>query len=101
MTWSWMKASLHKRERGCRGGAVRMRAVGDLERTTSDSMAALSAGLRAVGPNAAEGLAVALDLALPNQRGWSVSTFPTIRGRDAGAQVGLTVEVGRFGRVPD
>jgi tetratricopeptide (TPR) repeat protein len=84
-----------------RGGAVRMTAVAELDRTTSDSMAALSAGLRAVGPNAAEGLAVALDLALPAQRGWSVSTFPTIRGWDAGAQVGLTVEVGRFGRVPD
>jgi tetratricopeptide (TPR) repeat protein len=84
-----------------RGGAVRMTAVGELDRTTSDSMAALSAGLRAVGPNAAEGLAVALDLALPAQRGWSVSAFPTIRGWDAGAQVGLTVEVGRFGAVPD
>jgi len=84
-----------------RGGAVRVTAVGDLDRTTSDSMAALSAGLRAVGPNAAEGLAVALDLALPAQRGWSVSAFPTIRGWDTGAQVGLTVEVGRFGRVPD
>jgi tetratricopeptide (TPR) repeat protein len=84
-----------------RGGAVRMTAVAELDRTTSDSMAALSAGLRAVGPNAAEGLAVALDLALPAQRGWSVSTCPTIRGWDAGAQVGLTVEVGRFGRGPD
>src|SRR5215470_8317916 len=34
-------------------GAVRMTAVAELDRTTSDSMAALSAGLRAVGPNAA------------------------------------------------
>ncbi len=84
-----------------RGGTVRMTAVGELERTTSDSMAALSAGLRAVGPNAAEGLAVALDLALPAQRGWSVSAIPTIRGWDAGAQVGLTVEVARFERAPD
>jgi tetratricopeptide (TPR) repeat protein len=84
-----------------RGGAVRMTAVRELDRTTSDSMAALSAGLRAVGPNAAEGLAVALDLALPAQRGWSVSAFPTARGWDADAQVGLTVEVARFGHVPD
>ncbi len=84
-----------------RGGTVRMTAVGELERTTSDSMAALSAGLRAVGPNAAEGLAVALDLALPAQRGWTVSAFPTIRGWDAAAQVGLTVEVARFERAPD
>ena len=84
-----------------RGGAVRMTAIEELDRTTSDSMAALSAGLRAVGPNAAEGLAVALDLALPAQRGWSVSAFPTIRGRDGEAQVGLTVEVARIGRAPD
>jgi len=84
-----------------RGGAVKMTAVEDLDRTTSDSMAALSAGLRAVGPNAAEGLAVALDLALPAQRGWSVCAFPTIRGLNADAQVGLTVEVARFGRAPD
>jgi tetratricopeptide (TPR) repeat protein len=84
-----------------RGGAVKMTAVEELDRTTSDSMAALSAGLRAVGPNAAEGLAVALDLALPAQRGWSVCAFPTIRGSDAGTQVGLTVEVARLGHAPD
>lgn len=84
-----------------RGGAVKMTAVAELDRTTSDSMAALSAGLRAVGPNVAEGLAVALDLALPAQRGWSVCAFPTIRGSDTGAQVGLTVEVARLGRAPD
>lgn len=84
-----------------RGGAVKMTAVEELDRTTSDSMAALSAGLRAVGPNAAEGLAVALDLALPAQRGWSVCAFPTIRGSDTGAQVGLTVEVARLGHAPD
>src|SRR5258708_38777726 len=84
-----------------RGGTVRMTAVGELERTTSDSMAALSAGLRAVGPNAAEGLAVALDLALPAQRGWRVSAFPTIRGWDAPAQDGLTVGEERFERAPE
>ena len=59
-----------------RGGAVKMTAVDELDRTTSDSMAALSAGLRAVGPNAAEGLAMALDLALPAQRGWSGNGRP-------------------------
>ena len=84
-----------------RAGAVKMTAVEELDRTTSDSMAALSAGLRAVGPNVAEGLAVALDLALPAQRGWSVCAFPTIRGSDARTQVGLTVEVARLGRAPD
>jgi hypothetical protein len=66
-----------------RGGTVRMTAVAELDRSTSDSMAALSAGLRAVAPNEAEGLAVALDLALPAQRGWSVRSFPTIRGYGA------------------
>jgi tetratricopeptide (TPR) repeat protein len=84
-----------------RGGAVRMTAVEELDRTASDSMAALSAGLRAVGPSAAEGLAVALDLALPAQRGWSITAFPTFRGRGGDAQVGLAVEVARFGRAPD
>ena len=51
-----------------RGGAVRMTAVAELDRTTSDSMAALSAGLLAIGQDEGEGLAVALDLALPAQR---------------------------------
>jgi hypothetical protein len=85
-----------------RGGTVRMKAFrAELDRTTSDSMAALSAGLRAVAPNEAEGLAVALDLALPAQRGWSVRCFPTIRGYGAKAKVGLSVEVARLGRAPD
>jgi len=84
-----------------RGGTVRMTAVAELDRSTSDSMAALSAGLRAVAPNEAEGLAVALDLALPAQRGWSVRSFPTIRGYGAKAKVGLSVEVARLGRAPD
>lgn len=84
-----------------RGGTVRMTAVAELDRSTSDSMAALSAGLRAVAPNEAEGLAVALDLALPAQRGWSVRSFPTIRGYGAKAKVGLSVEVARLGHAPD
>ena len=84
-----------------RSGAVRMTAVADLDRTTSDSMAALSAGLRAVAPTGGEGLAVALDLALPAQRGWSVRTFPTIHGSGADAEAGLSVEVARLGRAPD
>jgi hypothetical protein len=85
-----------------RGGAVRMRtAVAELDRTTSDSMSALSAGLRAVASTEAEGLAVALDLALPAQRGWSVRIFPTIRGYGANAKVGLSVEVARLGRAPE
>ncbi len=83
------------------GGTVRMVAVGELDRTTSDSMAALSAGLRAVAPDEAEGLAVALDLALPAQRGWSVRCFPTIRGYGANSKVGLSVEVAPLARAPD
>jgi hypothetical protein len=82
-------------------GTVRMKAVAELDRATKDSMAALSAGLRAVAPNEAEGLAVALDLALPAQRGWSVRCFPTIRGYGANAKVGLSLEVGHLGRSPD
>ena len=85
-----------------RGGTVRMKDFrAELDRTTSDSMAALSAGLRAVAPSEGEGLAVALDLALPAQRGWSVRCFPTMRGYGAKAKVGLSVEVARLGRAPD
>jgi hypothetical protein len=98
-----------------RGGSIRMAAVAQLNRTTSDSKAtlsalgrttsdskdALSAGLRAVAPNEAEGLAVALDLALPAQRGWGVRCFPIIRGYGAKAEVGLSVEVAPLGGAPD
>jgi hypothetical protein len=98
-----------------RGGTVRKTAFAELGRTTldmkatlsalgrttSDSKAALSAGLRAVAPNEAEGLAVALDLALPGQRGWSVRCFPIIRGYEAEAAVGVSVEVAPLGRAPD
>jgi tetratricopeptide (TPR) repeat protein len=85
-----------------RGGTVRMKTFrAELDRTTSDSTAALSAGLRAVASNEAEGLAVALDLALPAQRGWSVRCFPTMRGYGAKAKVGLSVEVARLGRAPE
>ena len=69
-----------------RSGAVRMTAVADLDRTTSDSMAALSAGLRAVAPTGGEGLAVALDLALPAQRGWSVLGVHPTRSRRSGGR---------------
>src|ERR1700728_2666055 len=81
-----------------RGGTVRMKDFrAELDRTTSDSMTALPA----VAPSEGEGLAVALDLALPAQRGWSVRCYPTMRGYGANAKVGLSVEVARLGRAPD
>jgi hypothetical protein len=82
-------------------GAITMRAVEELDRTTQDSMSLLSAGLRAVGPKEAEGLAAALELAIPTQRGWSVHAFAAIRGADMGTQAGLSVEVAPLGRTPE
>jgi hypothetical protein len=75
--------------------------VVNLDRATSGPMSALSAGLRVVAPNEADGLAAVLELAIPAQRGWSVRAFPTIRGSGAAAQVGLSVEVARLRQAPD
>lgn len=83
-------------------GATTMKTtVEDLDRTTQDSMSSLSAGLRAVGPKEAEGLAAALELAIPAQRGWSVRAFPVILGDGVGARAGLNLEVARFGHAPE
>ena len=75
--------------------------VAELDRTTADSMSTLSASLRAVAPKEAEGLASALEFAIPAQRGWIVRASPTVRGDGADAQVGLSVEIAPLGRAPD
>lgn len=82
-------------------GSITMNTTGELDRTTQDSMSALLAGLRAVAPKEAGGLAAVLELAIPPQRGWSVRAFPAIREAGGSAQVGLSVEVARLGRAPD
>ena len=75
--------------------------VAELDRTTADSMSTLSASLRAIAPKEAEGLASALEFAIPAQRGWMVRASPTVRGDGADAQAGLSVEVAPLGRAPD
>jgi hypothetical protein len=83
------------------GAAMMQMIVADLVHTTGNSISALQAGLRAVGPKEAEGLAAALELAMPAQRGWTVRSFPSTRGRDEDARVGLSLEMARLGRAPD
>lgn len=75
--------------------------VPELDRTTRNSMSTLSAGLRAAGPKEAEGLAALAEFAIPAQCGWSVRTFPTIRGDGDDVRVGLSVEVAQLGHAPD
>ncbi|MGZ6375703.1 MAG: hypothetical protein ACXWPI_13425 [Ktedonobacterales bacterium] len=83
-------------------GVITMNAtIEQLDRTTQDSMSAILAGLRAVGPKESEGLAVALQLAIPAQRGWSVRAFPTSRGTGIRARVGLSIEIARLGHAPE
>ena len=76
-------------------------AVPELDREAKDSMSKLSAGLRAIAPKDAEGLAAALEFVIPAQRGWLVLASPTVRGTGADTRVGLRVEVARLGRAPD
>jgi hypothetical protein len=75
--------------------------VPELDREAKDSMSKLSAGLRAVAPKEAEGLAAALEFVIPAQRGWLVRASPTVRGTGADTRAGLRVEVARLGRAPD
>ena len=62
-------------------GHVQVRAIAaELHSSTEDSLAALTAGIRAVAPSQAEGLVAALGAILPTQRGWVVRTYPALRG---------------------
>jgi hypothetical protein len=83
-------------------GHVQMRMIAaELRSSTEDSLAALAAGVRAVGPAQAEGLVAALGALLPSQRGWMVRAFPVLRGEGRDADVGLTLELAQFERAPD
>ena len=73
----------------------------ELRSSTEDSLAALAAGVRAVGPAQAEGLVAALGTLLPSQRGWMVRAFPVLRGEGRDVDVGLTLELAQFERAPD
>jgi tetratricopeptide (TPR) repeat protein len=83
-------------------GHVQMRTIAaELRSSTEDSLTALAAGVRAVGPAQAEGLVAALGALLPSQRGWMVRAFPVLRGEGRDADVGLTLELAQFERAPD
>jgi tetratricopeptide (TPR) repeat protein len=83
-------------------GHVQMRTIAaELHSSTEDSLAALTAGIRAVASTQAEGLVAALGAILPAQRGWVVRAYPVLRGEGADADVGLTLELAQFEHAPD
>jgi hypothetical protein len=83
-------------------GAVQVRAITTgLRSTTEDSLAVLSAGVRAVASKESEGLLAALSAALPAQRGWTVRVIPVLRGTGSDAEPGLAVELAQLGHPPD
>jgi tetratricopeptide (TPR) repeat protein len=83
-------------------GHVQIRTVAaELRSSTEDSLAALTAGVRAVAPAQAEGLVAALGAILPPQRGWVVRAFPVLRGEGRDADVALTLELAQFDHAPD
>jgi hypothetical protein len=69
--------------------------------TTKDSLGTLSAGVRALAPKESAGLVDVLGAALPDQRGWSLTAFPTLRGAGAATQVGISLELAALGHAPD
>jgi tetratricopeptide (TPR) repeat protein len=83
-------------------GHVQMRTIAaELRPSFDDSLAVLTAGIRAVAPGQAEGLVAALDVILPAQRGWVVRAYPVLRGEEGDVSVGLTLELGQFEHAPD
>ena len=83
-------------------GHVQVRTIAaELHSSTEDSLAALTAGIRAVAPSQAEGLVAALGAILPPQRGWVVRTYPALRGEGDKTQAGLTLELAQLERAPD
>lgn len=83
-------------------GHVQVRTItAELHSSTEDSLASLTAGIRAVAPSQAEGLVAALGAILPQQRGWVVRTYPVLRGEGDHAEAGLTLELAQFERAPD
>lgn len=83
-------------------GRVQMRTIAaELRPSFDDSLAILTAGIRAVAPGPAEGLVAALDAILPPQRGWVVCAYPVLRGEGSDASVGLTLELGQIDHAPD
>lgn len=83
-------------------GHVQMRTIAaELRSSTDDSLATLTAGIRAVAPSQAEGLVAVLGALLPSQRGWVVRAYPVLRGGGGDADIGLTLELAQFEHAPD
>ncbi len=83
-------------------GHVQMGTIAaELRPSIEDSLAVLTAGIRAVAPGQAEGLVAALGAILPRQRGWVVRAYPVLRGEGSAASVGLSLELGQFEHAPD
>jgi tetratricopeptide (TPR) repeat protein len=83
-------------------GHVQMRTIAaELRSSTEDSLATLTAGIRAVAPSQAEGLVAVLGVLLPSQRGWVVRGYPVLRGAGRDADIGLTLELAQFEHAPD
>src|SRR5215510_4986983 len=83
-------------------GRVQVRMIAaELHSSTEDSLAALTAGIRAVAPSQAEGLVAALGAILPPQRGWVVRTYPVLRGEGGKTEAGLTLELAPLEHAPD
>jgi hypothetical protein len=72
-----------------------------LRSTAEDSLTMLSAGVRALAPKEAPGLVDVLGAALPDQRGWALTAYPTMRGAGPSTQVGLSLEIAQLGRAAD
>ena len=76
------------------------RAVEHIQSAASDSIATLSAALRAVGPETAERFLGLFSAILPSPRGLSVSAVLLQRGTNAAPRLGVAVEVVGLDRRP-
>lgn len=73
----------------------------ELQASARDSLAALTAGVRALAPQQADGLLAVLGVCLPAQRGCVVRAYPASRESGGVRDVGLTLEFGAWGRAPE
>jgi hypothetical protein len=73
----------------------------ELRASAADSLAALSAGVRVLDPGRAESVLEALSTVLPVQRGWVVRTSPVVRRRGARSEIGISVQLGEIGHLPE
>lgn len=91
-----VKAGLLVTTRGTTVSAV----TTELQASTRDSLTALSAGVRALAPQQADGLLAVLGACLPAQRGCVVRSFPILREKGGHSEAGLALEFAELGRAP-